>query len=92
MFVPSHAKRTALSGVNQVVDGFVVDLDEGEEDAEPPFSLLFLINVFEGISDCPRNDALSGLIICPLYGKGLSGASLSVGEDGGVVPLDDPLH
>jgi hypothetical protein len=72
MFVPSHAQRTALSGVNEVVDGFVVDLDEGEEDAESPLSLLLLIDVFEGISDCPRDDALSGLIIPALYSKGLA--------------------
>lgn len=59
MFVPSHAKRTAFAGVDQVVYGFVVDLYERKVDLETPISLLSLGYVSEGISDGLRNDSLS---------------------------------
>ncbi len=72
MLIPSHAQRTALAWIDEVVYCFVVDLDEGEKNTESSFSLLLFINEFEGISDRSWDDALSCFIISSLDGIGLA--------------------
>lgn len=72
MFVPSHAEGASFAWVDEIVYGFVVDLDEGKVDPETPLSLFSFGHVSEGVSDGPRNDPFGAFAIPALNGKGLA--------------------
>lgn len=72
VFVPAHLERLAVVGVDQVEDGLIVDLDEGNEHLVCLIRRRSLAYLQEKLADRLGNDALNIRVVASFNGIGLS--------------------
>ncbi len=82
MLVPSHLQRLSVVDIDEVVNSFVVNLDEGNEDLVFPLIMVTRRKHPKQFTNGPRNDAFTFPIFSAFYSVSLSRTSLPVRKDG----------